>query len=113
MQEVDHQRLRTACDQRLDGGAKCLLIEQHKHAPSGIDALRHLNATLARDQRLKRPDHAVGRRPDATTELECVAETLRRHEPAGGTLALENSIDANRGAMDECDGLGRIEASLV
>ena len=61
----------------------------------------HLQAKLARDQRLEAAGHAVALGARAPPQFEHVAEPHRGDQAAGYTLALENGVGADSGAVHE------------
>ena len=65
VQEADDQRLRATGDQEANGAPHRLFIERPQYVAPSIETFRHLDAQMARDQRLEAADHAVAERAGA------------------------------------------------
>ena len=101
MNEVDDERFRAGSAQHLGGAPHRILVERDDDLPLGIDALRHLETEITRDERLERPLETVRRRARAATQLEHIAKAARGDEPRHRALALEQRVRRGRGAVDQ------------
>jgi len=78
-----------------------LLVERRQHVAARVETLRHLDAQLAGDDRLEAADHAIAVGARAPSQLEHVAKAHRGDQAAHDTLALEDGIGADRGAVHQ------------
>ena len=101
VQEVDDEALAASRDQRVHRRRQRRLVERGHHLAACIHALGHLEAQLARDDRLEGAGHAVGLGPGAPAQLERVAEAARGDQPDLGDLALQHRVGGGRGAVDD------------
>ena len=101
MDEADDQRLGAELEQPAHGGPHRVGVERDHHIALGVDALRHFEAQLARDQRLEAADHAVAEGPRAAAELQHIAEARSGDQAAARALAFENGVGADSGAVHQ------------
>ena len=105
---MDHQCLGAALTQATHFLPHRRFVERRHDAASGIDALGHLGPQFARDECLKAPGHAIGIGARAAAELEHVAKPGRGYQPAARSLAFEDGVGGNRGAVDQRGHRGEI-----
>jgi hypothetical protein len=91
-----------------DRRRKRSLVERHRDAPVGADALAYAQAPVARHQRLwRRLAEIVAVVLEALAHLEDVAVAFGGQQPDARALALEQRIGRHRRAVD--DALGVLE----
>ena len=106
MDEMDDERLAARVAQGGHRASKLFFVERDDDPALRVDALGHVEAQLARDQRLEAAGEAPVVRPGAPAELQGVAEPSGRDEPALRALALQDRIGGDGGAVhDGLDGL--------
>ncbi len=105
--EVDHQGLDALPAQPQDRLAHLVRSQRRDHEALGVDALVHLEAEIARDQRLEVALEPVGRGARAPAQLQHVAEAARGDEPGAGALALEQRVGRGGRPVDDDRHLGR------
>ena len=76
VEEVDDERLASRLGQRQRRRPHRAFVERRAHRSVGHDALGHLAAQLARDERLEGAEHAVGFGSGAPAEFQDVAEAF-------------------------------------
>ncbi len=114
MQKQDGDRLRAPRNGIGQGCAHLGLIELDQHLALGVDALAHLVAQIALDQRRVPPEEQIVRlRPVDAADLVDVAETLRGDERAVRAGALENGVDRDGGAVQEQRRRAKAQAGLA
>jgi hypothetical protein len=106
--EVDHQGFDALPAQAQDRRAHLLHGQWRDLETLGVDPLVHLEAEVARDQRLERALEPVGRGTRAPAQLQHVAEAARGDEPGAGALALEQRVGRGGGPVDDHRDLGRV-----
>ena len=107
VEEVDHQGLAALLQQGAHRLGHRRFVEGRAHRAVGHDALRHLAAPFARDQRLEGAEQAIGLRSRAAPEFEDVAKPLRGDEADLGGLALQHRVGGGGGAVDDEVEVGR------
>ena len=113
MHEVNDQRLAARVAKGDDGRAELVFVERDDDPALRVHALGHVEPQLARDQRLEAPRESPPARPGAPAELEGVAESAGRDEPALRALALQDRVGGDGGAVhDGLDGRGRRPARV-
>ena len=111
--EMDDERLASRVAQGGDCASKLVFVEGDDDTALRVHALGHIEPQLARNQRLEGAGEAPVVRPGAAAELEGVAEPAGRHESALRTLALQNRIGGDGGAVhDGLDARGRSTARV-
>jgi hypothetical protein len=98
---MNHQCLGAALTQAMHFPPHRRLVKRDEDPTGGIDALRHLDPQIARDECLKAPGHAVGIGACAPAELEHIAKPAGSNQPAARSLAFEHGIGGDRGAVDQ------------
>src|SRR5690606_26868444 len=89
------------------------LVERGHDSAAGVDALGHLEAQLARDQRLVALIIEVKRiGPVRARDLQHIAEALGGYQSGPGAAALDQRIDDQRRAVIEEARVGRRNAAL-
>ena len=107
VEEVDDERLAARVAERGHRPPELVLVEGNDHPPLRVHALGDVEAELARDQRLEAAGQAPAVRPGAPAELERVAEPAGGDETALRSLALQDRVGGDGGAVhDGLDGRG-------
>ena len=101
VQEVDDHRFAAACEQLLGRRCHLILIERDHHEASGIHAFRHLQAQLARDERLEPSGESIGLRPGAPAELQHVPEPSGGDQTGCRQLAFQQRVGGGGGAVHQ------------
>ena len=92
VQEADGDRLDTVAPARVDDRLQVVEFERPEHDAVTVDALAHLEAVPAGNERRRLPrDEVVHVRPVPAADLEHVAEAMRRDERSTGALAARSA----------------------
>ena len=103
-----------AADSCLRGGDDARLVERLDHAAVGSDALGHLQAMPARDERLGLVPGQVEHVGHAdAADLQHVAEAAGGDETGPGAGALEEGVGADGGAVQHLLDAGGVEVELL
>ena len=98
---MDDNRFRAARQQGRAGRAHRRLVQRGDNTAGIIHPLRHLDAQITRDDRVKIPLHAIGLRPGAAAQLQHIAETGGGDQPGPAQLALQHGVCRGSGAVDD------------
>ena len=97
----DHDRGDILLPQYIGKRQDLGFVERHEHVATVVEALGHLPAAIARNERLLHAGEAVHRRPVSTAELERVAEAAGSDERAARSLALDHRVGRDRRAVQQ------------
>ena len=93
-----------------DGG----FIQRHEYFATRADALGHLEAASARNERSRSPiQNVVHPQEVAAPDLDDVTEAFGGDEPRARALAFEQGIDADGRAVNRQPTIGEIDAGLI
>ena len=107
MDEVNDERLAARVAQGGHRVPELVLVERENDPALRVDTLGHVEAQLARNQRLEAAAQPPAARPGASTELKGVAEPAGCDQPALRALAFQDRVGGDGGAVHQgLDGPG-------
>ncbi len=110
MHEVNDQRFGAVLEQPPHGVLDIGLVQSRDDVSVRIDAFADFEAQIARDQRLEASRETPCVRSRSPTELEGIAKSARRYQPAARALSLDHGVGADSGPMnDGLNGCCRID----
>ena len=101
VQEMDDQGFAAGGQQVLNGVAYLPFVERHAHRARGLEALRHFQPEIARDDGHETAGHAIGLRPGSPPEFDHVAKAARGDHAGAGQPPLQHRIGRRGGAVDD------------
>ena len=104
---MDDERLAARVAQGGHRASKLFFVERDDDPALRVNALGHVEAQLARDQRLEAAGETPVVRPGAPAKFQGITEPAGGDQPAPRALALQDRIGGDGGAVhDGLDGFG-------